>query len=78
MGWRCVAAFCPCHPQVIACSGLSAARRLLRRRGVRAAALGAVVVGSDSLLDRSKGVKTELMALVEAGGCASLVARLPP
>ena len=50
---------------------LTAMHRLLRRCGVRPAEVGVLHLGP-SLLDRSKSMKTELMALVEAGDCADL------
>ena len=50
---------------------LTATHRLLRRCGVRPAEVGVLHLGA-SLLDRSKSMKTELMALVEAGDDADL------
>ena len=50
---------------------LTAMHRLLRRCGVRPAEVGVLHLGP-SLLDRSKSIKTELMALVEAGDYADL------
>jgi len=50
---------------------LTTTHRLLRRCGVRPAEVGVLHLGP-SLLDRSKSMKTELMALVEAGDYADL------
>ena len=46
--------------------GLTAVRRLMERHGVRHADVGMLQVASESLLDRSKSIKTELMTLIEA------------
>ena len=50
---------------------LTAMHRLLRRCGVRPAEVGVLHL-SPSLLDRSKSMKAELMAMVEAGSYADL------
>ena len=47
----------------------TALHRLIRRCSAQPAEIGALHVGP-SLLDRSKSIKTELMALVEAAGCS--------
>ena len=55
---------------------LAAMRRLMRRCGLHPEEVGQLRVGSASVLDRSKSMKSELMALLEASGCAS-AAQLP-
>ena len=50
---------------------LTAMHRLLRRHGVQSVEVGTLQL-SPSLLDRSKSMKTELMALVEVNACSDL------
>ena len=50
---------------------LTAIHRLTRQCGVRLENVGLLQLGSASLLDRSKSMKSELTALLEAGGCAT-------
>ena len=47
---------------------LTAVSRLARRCCIQPREVGALSVGSDSLLDRSKSIKTELMSRLESGG----------
>ena len=61
----------PGEDEDAASMALTAMHRLLRRCGVRPAEVGVLHL-SPSLLDRSKSMKTELMALVEAGDYADL------
>ena len=51
----------------VASMALTAVRRLVEGRGVRWEDVGMVQVGSESLLDRSKSLKSHLMALFPAG-----------
>ena len=51
---------------------LTVVRRLSSRCGISLETVGQLCVGSTSLLDRSKSLKTELMALWEAGAIADV------
>ena len=51
---------------------LTVVSRLVETHGLRYEDIGMVQVGSESLLDRSKSMKTELMALIEVNAYADL------
>ena len=51
---------------------LTAVRRLMERHSVRHEDVGMLQVGSESLLDRSKSIKTHLMSLFEPHGCTNI------
>ena len=51
---------------------LTAVRRLIERHGVRHADVGMLHVASESLLDRSKSIKSHLMSLFEPHGCTNV------
>ncbi|MDC0525426.1 KR domain-containing protein [bacterium] len=52
--------------------GLTVLRRLIERHGVRHSDVGMLQVSSESLLDRSKSIKSHLMALFEPHGCTNI------
>jgi len=51
---------------------LTVVDRLVRKSGLRWQDIGRLEVGTESLLDRSKSIKTHLMRLFEAHGCNDL------
>ena len=51
---------------------LTAVRRLVEAQGLRYEDVGMLQVGTESLLDRSKSVKSHLMALFAPHGCANV------
>jgi len=51
---------------------LTALHRLMRTQNLSPEQIGYLCVGSQTALDRSKGIKSELMALLECGGQASV------
>ena len=51
---------------------LTVVRRLIERHSVRHLDIGMLQVSSESLLDRSKSIKSHLMALFEPHGCANI------
>ena len=51
---------------------LTVLRRLIERHGVQHSDVGMLQVSSESLLDRSKSIKSHLMALFEPHGCTNI------